>query len=83
MASAEKLLFNIIERLRIPDDRFLPLSFDETLEESVEKVCNDFELKSDDIANFKIALAGLGAITEVVNQVRGADKKGEFRNIQF
>ena len=34
------------------------------------------------MANLKIALAGLGAITEVVNQVMGADKRGEFRNIQ-
>ena len=40
MASAEKLLFNIIEGLHIPDEQLLPLSFDETLEESVEKVCN-------------------------------------------
>ena len=53
------------------------------MEESVEKVCNEYKLKSDNMANLKIALAGLGAITEVVNQVMGADKKGEFRNIQF
>merc|ERR1712013_877450 len=76
MAVAEKLLFSIIEGLCIPDDRLLPLAFDETLEKSVEKVCKDNELKSDDLRNLQIALVALGAITDVVNPVMGADKMG-------
>ena len=77
MAAAEKLLFSIIEGLCIPNDRLLPLAFDETLENSVEKVCSDNDLKSDDLRNLQIALVGLGVITDVVNQVMGADKMGE------
>ena len=77
MAAAEKFLFSIIEGLWNPDDLFLPLAFDESLEKSVKKVCNDNELKSDDLRNLQIALVGLGAIIDVVNLMMGADKMGE------
>ena len=81
MAAAEELLFKIIHNLDVCDTgTFLPPTkhTDEYLDHAVKNACHEVGLKISDQTKLRIALASLGTIIEVVNQVMGGEEKGNL-----
>ena len=81
MAAAEELLFKIIHNLDVCDTgALLPPTkhTDEYLANVVKDVCYEVDLKMNDLTELRIALASLGAIVEVVNQVMGGEESGNI-----
>jgi hypothetical protein len=71
---AEKLMFDIIDSWAYDNDGFFPLSFDSKLEMLVQAYSVEGDMKMGDLTDIKIAVAGLGALIEVVNQVMGGEE---------
>ena len=75
MAAAQKLLENIIHNLGT-DWLLSEESSAVTLDRVVRDICNDSDLKESDLTSLRVALASLGAITEVVNPVFSVGESG-------
>ena len=69
MASAEKILFNLIPDY---DDQLLPFYVED---EHIKEFCENRCFENSDLINLKIAVAGFGAIIEVANLVMGAQEQ--------